>query len=293
MTGFPAARDLAQLVRLPAALSVPGDAWSGAAWARTKPTGAAALMPVGSVLLYWAGMALNDWADRELDAVERPERVIPTGRVTARTALAVAGALGAGGVAVTAAAGGRAALRVSVPLALLVATYDVVAKDSAAGPLVMASTRGLDVLLGAAVAPGAAAAPAAAVAVHTAGVTLLSRGEVHGAGAGSALAALGATGTAIGVLAVTTCRDADARTSHRFAAAGFAALYAAAVGGAQARALADPTAAQVRAATGAGIGGLTLLQAAWLAARGRLLTAITVAGAGPLLRRAARTVSPT
>ncbi len=255
MTGFPAVRDLAELVRLPAALSVPGDAWSGSAWAGTRPTGAAGLMPLGSVLLYWSGMALNDWADREVDADERPERVIPTGRVTAGTALAVAGVLGAAGIAVSAAAGGRTALRFSVPLALLVATYDVVAKDSAAGPLVMASTRGLDVLLGAAAAPGAAAVPAAAVAVHTAGVTLLSRGEVHGTSAGPAIAALGATATATGVLVATTWRDAEARTIHRCAAVGFAALYAGAVGSAQARALADPAAARVRAATGAGIGG--------------------------------------
>ena len=82
-------------------------------------------MPFGSVLLYWAGMALNDWADREVDAVERPERVIPTGRVPAGTALVVAGALGAAGIAATALVGGRRALRISVPLAVLIATYDV------------------------------------------------------------------------------------------------------------------------------------------------------------------------
>ena len=39
--------------------------------------------------------------------------------------------------------------------------------------------------------------------------------------------------------------------------------------------------------------GLTLLQAAWLAARGRLPRAALVAGAGPVFRRAARVVSPT
>jgi len=291
MTRLPAARDVAELVRLPAALTVPGDVWSGAAWAGA-PAGSAALMPLGSVLLYWSGMALNDWADRDVDAVERPERVIPTGRVPAGTALAVAGALGVAGVAVTAAVGGRRALRVSVPLALLIATYDVVAKDSPAGPLVMASTRGLDVLLGASTAPGAAAAPAAAVAVHTAGVTLLSRGEVHGTGRATGVAALAATATAIGVLVTTTLRS-DARTRDRCAAVGFAALYGAAVGVPQSRAVTVPDAARARAATGAGIGGLTLLQAGWLAARGRLLPAVAVAGAGPVLRRAARAVSPT
>ncbi|MQW74978.1 4-hydroxybenzoate polyprenyltransferase [Nocardioides sp. dk4132] len=291
---MPAARDLAALVRLPAALTVPGDAWSGAAWSAAPPASSGALMPLGSTLLYWSGMALNDWADREVDAVERPERVIPSGRVPARTALALAGALGAAGLAVTAVVGGRRALRISVPLALLVVTYDVLAKDSPAGPLVMAATRGLDVLLGAAAAPGAAVAPAASVAVHTAGITLLSRGEVHGAEPGAALAALMGTGAAAGVLLTTTWRDPAASAADRCAAAGLASVYAAVVGGAQARAVADPDdAARVRAATAAGIGGLTLLQAAWLTARGRIAGALMVACAGPLLRRAARTVSPT
>lgn len=292
MSGLPAARDLAELVRLPAALTVPGDAWSGAAWSGTTAAGTG-LMPLGSVLLYWSGMALNDWADREVDATERPERVIPSGRVTARTALGIAAGLGAAGVAVTAAVGGRRTLRVSVPLAALVATYDVLAKDSAAGPVVMASTRGLDVLLAAATAPAAAARPAAAVAVHTAGVTLLSRGEVHGTTPASAVAALVATGSALGILVASVRRDPGIRAGHRWAAAGFALLYGARVGRAQARAVVAPDAAHVRAATGAGIGGLTFLQAAWLAARGRLPQAVVVAGASPLFRRAARVVSPT
>lgn len=291
MTGRPRAGDLAELVRLPAALTVPGDAWAGSAWAGTT-AGRAGLMPVGSVLLYWSGMALNDWADREVDAVERPERVIPSGRVTARTALGVAAGLGVAGVAVTAVVGGRAALRTSVPLAALVATYDLLAKDSPVGPVVMASTRGLDVLL-AATAGSAAAAPAAAVAVHTAGVTLLSRGEVHGTGPATAVAALAATATAIGILASTISRDTAVRPGHRYAAAGFALLYGARVGAAQVRAATAPDATHVRAATGAGIGGLTFLQAAWLAARGRLPQAVVVAGASPLFRRAARIVSPT
>lgn len=292
MTALPAARDLAELVRLPAALSVPGDAWSGAAWATTSPGRGAAVTPLGSVLLYWSGMALNDWADRKVDAVERPERVIPSGRVTPAAALVVAGLLGAAGVAVTAVAGGHRALRFSVPLALLIVTYDVAAKDSPAGPLVMASTRGLDVLLGGAAAPGQAGAPAAAVAVHTAGVTLLSRGEVHGTSPLTAVAALTATGAAIGVLVSTMARD-EVPLGHRRLALGFAALYGAAVGVPQARAVATPDATRARAATGAGIGGLTLLQAAWLAARGRVVPALVVATAGPLLRRAARAVSPT
>ena len=42
----------------------------------------AAGLSAASVCLYWAGMSANDWADRDLDAKERPERPIPSGRVT-------------------------------------------------------------------------------------------------------------------------------------------------------------------------------------------------------------------
>lgn len=290
-------RDLAELVRLPAALTVPGDVWAGSAFTGTTSSSGPVLgsgaMPLGSVLLYWSGMALNDWADREVDAVERPERVIPSGRMASTTALGVAAALGTAGVAVTAVAGGRRALRISVPLALLVAAYDVVAKDSPAGPFVMASTRGLDVLLGAAADPGAAVVPAIATATHTVGVTWLSRGEVHGTRPATAVGALAATALAAGLVVATTLRVGEAQRHHRWAALGLVTAYVVRVGGAQARAARQPDGPQVRTATGAGIGGLTLLQASWLAARGRLGAAALVAGAGPVLRRAARTVSPT
>ena len=75
-------RDLAELVRAPAALSVPGDAVAGAAAAGALGRAHRRAWPRASVCLYWAGMAANDWADRELDAVERPERPIPSGRVS-------------------------------------------------------------------------------------------------------------------------------------------------------------------------------------------------------------------
>ncbi|RQW90262.1 4-hydroxybenzoate polyprenyltransferase, partial [Micromonospora globispora] len=63
--------DLAELVRAPAALSVPGDVLAGASAAGALDRRTPALAGA-SVLLYWAGMAANDWVDRRLDAVERP-----------------------------------------------------------------------------------------------------------------------------------------------------------------------------------------------------------------------------
>ncbi|EUA90975.1 ubiA prenyltransferase family protein [Mycobacterium ulcerans str. Harvey] len=54
-------------------------------------------------------MVLNDWADRKRDAVERPERPIPSGDVSPAAALSAATILAAAGVAAAAAAGGRRA----------------------------------------------------------------------------------------------------------------------------------------------------------------------------------------
>ena len=117
-------------------------------------------------------MALNDWADRDVDAVERPERPIPSGRVPARTALAVAGGLTVAGLAVAGLAGGRRSLALASVLAAAVWAYDLAPKQGPLSVATMASTRGLDVLLGASAggwpALQRAAAPAALVALHTA-----------------------------------------------------------------------------------------------------------------------------
>src|SRR6478672_4866578 len=96
--------DLAELVRAPAALSVPGDVIAGAAASGALSPRTPALAGA-SVLLYWAGMAANDWADRRLDAEERPERPIPSGRVSPGTAFGIAAALTGAGLGLAGLAG--------------------------------------------------------------------------------------------------------------------------------------------------------------------------------------------
>ncbi|WP_246855082.1 SCO3242 family prenyltransferase [Cellulomonas sp. Y8] len=296
-SGLPArVRDHLELVRAPAVLTVLGDTVAGASAAGHPLTGRRAVLPLASACLYAGGMALNDWADRAVDAVERPERPIPSGRIAPRHALAVAGGLGAAGLALAAAGGGRRALAVAVPLAAAVWLYDARLKDTVAGPGAMAACRGLDVLLGAGVGRLRAAAPAAAaVAAHTAGVTLLSRGEVHG----STRATAGAVATASVVVAgVALTGGGVAGPGARAATVVALAAYLAQCVPAQARAARTPTAPAARAATGAGIRAMIPLQAAWTAGAGRPGAALAlgaVAAAGALLRRATgpRAVSET
>jgi 4-hydroxybenzoate polyprenyltransferase len=113
----PSAAAVASLLRLPAVLSAPGDPLLGAAASGAGRSAARTAGLVGcSCCLYLAGMALNDYADREVDAVERPGRPIPSGQVSPRFALGLGAALSAAGLGLAAAAGGRRALRVAVPL---------------------------------------------------------------------------------------------------------------------------------------------------------------------------------
>ncbi|MDQ0407445.1 SCO3242 family prenyltransferase [Streptomyces sp. NPDC000349] len=186
----------AELLRLPALFTVPGDALAGAAAAGVRP-GRRTLLAIGSSLcLYEAGMALNDWADRAEDAVERAHRPIPSGRIRPAAALAAACGLTGAGLALAAAAG-RPALAVAAPLAGSVWAYDLVLKHTPAGPAAMAAARGLDLLLGAAATSGGtrAALPSAALlGSHTLAVTAVSRRETTGGSVLAPSAALATTG---------------------------------------------------------------------------------------------------
>lgn len=292
-----------ELVRAPAALSVPGDVIAGATAARRLGPATPALA-LSSCLLYWAGMALNDYADREIDAVERPDRPIPSGRIGARFALGLAGGLTAAALGTAALAGGRTSLALAAPLAATVWGYDLGLKHTPAGPATMATCRTLDVLLGAGTARVRAAAPAAAaMGAHTLAVTTVSRAEVTGSDRRLPASALATTAAvAAGLTGTVRCRGtrvaADNDRTVRTAlptAARLAALatYAAGVGSAQLRAVLHPNATHLQRAVGAGILGMIPLQSALVAGRGAPRTAAAVLAAYPLARRLSTKVSPT
>lgn len=294
--------DLAELVRAPAGLTVPGDSLAGAASAGWPAGRRTALLPLASVSLYWAGMALNDWADRDLDAVERPERPIPSGRVTPGTALALASGLTATGVGLAAGAGGAPAAAVATVLAGAVWAYDLSAKSGPGSTAVMASTRGLDVLLGAAAGglPGLrhAIAPAALLAAHTAGVTALSRGEVHGTRPTIARGAVGVTAVVTSLVPVLASARPGREPSRndwvaKAVAIGAATAYASSVGRAQAAAVTDPGAATARRATVAGIRGMVPLQSALVASAGEAVAALALGALSWVARSTTRKGSPT
>ncbi len=285
----PAPGDVAELVRLPAVLSVPGDVLLGAAASgQLRDVPRAAGLTAASCCLYLAGMALNDYADRALDAVERPNRPIPSGRVTPGFALGLAGALTAGAAVLATAADGPRALLVAVPLAAAVWSYDLALKQTPVGAGAMSACRTLDVLMGSGAHGAARALPSAGVVgAHIAVTTTVSRSEVEGATAALPRAALGATAAVAAAAAAVAARSSRSPL-RRAAAAGMVGLYTATVGGAHVEAMRDPSPKKLQQAVGASVLGLIPLEAGLVAGAGALAPAAALAGLWPLARRLAR-----
>ncbi|MEU9376973.1 SCO3242 family prenyltransferase [Streptomyces sp. NPDC048255] len=310
-------RAWAELLRVPAVFTVPGDALAGAAAAGVRPGRRSVLAVGASLCLYEAGMALNDWADREEDAVARPHRPLPSGRIRPGSALAAAGVLTAAGLALAARAG-RPALAVAVPLAATVWAYDLRLKHTPAGPAAMACARSLDLLLGAAAAAGTvrpALAPAAVLGGHTYAVTLVSRREAEGGSTAAPLAALAATGLLAASVArppaanaASAANTADARdagnaadtadaadrgpyaTAVRVAlAAGYATTFARPL----VHAVLHPSPPLTQRAVGGGIRAMIALQGGLMARAGAPGAALLTAALAPVAARLARKVSTT
>ncbi|MGW2013362.1 SCO3242 family prenyltransferase [Streptomyces sp. NPDC001927] len=181
----------AELLRVSALATVPGDALAGAAAAGLRPNRSTLLAIGSSLCLYEAGMALNDWADRAEDAVDRPGRPIPSGRVTPRAALAASAALTAAGLALAARAG-RPTLATATALAATVWSYDLHLKHTPAAPATMATARALNVLLGTVATSSGGAARATAAGPAGAGLPDLGRGRRPPAAALGSAALVGA-----------------------------------------------------------------------------------------------------
>ncbi len=102
---------------------------------------------LASCCLYSGGMALNDAWDAPKDASERPERPIPSGRISRHSAFRCAGILLAAGVIpaawVSANTGAVAATMVAA-----IVLYDVLLKKTILAPATMGVCRALNLLLG-------------------------------------------------------------------------------------------------------------------------------------------------
>ncbi len=191
-----------ELLRLPNVFTAVADVAMG--YLVTHPQGAVlggdfARVLIASICLYLAGMVLNDVFDVEVDAIQRPQRPIPSGRIPLGTARAIGWSLlviGTGfGWSVAATTGDLRGGLVASALADCIVLYNSVVNSTFASPLRTGPGHSLNVLLGMSVA----ATPwqqgnwviAAAIGLYIVGVTWLARQE---AGTSDRRQLTGATG---------------------------------------------------------------------------------------------------
>src|SRR5687768_1435248 len=133
--------------------------------------------------LYGGGVVMNDVFDADLDAVERPERPIPSGLISRTEATTLGISLLVAGVVFAFLASVMSGI-LALVIAVAALVYDRWAKhDSVLGPLNMGVCRGLNLLLGISIIPASVADHwylAIVPIIYIAAITMISRGEVHG-----------------------------------------------------------------------------------------------------------------
>lgn len=184
-----------QLIRLPNLFTAMADVLAGylivcgsAVYASflANSSGLAALLSLlcSTSLIYAGGCALNDVFDRHIDAVERPFRPIPSGRIPLGNAIAVVAILYSAGLFAATLAGWRS-FAVAVALVVLSSLYDGITKHMALlGPLNMAACRAVNLILGMTLnlsVPWTTIGLAGISLIYVFSLTVLSKSEVQGA----------------------------------------------------------------------------------------------------------------
>ena len=137
------ASDWLQLARVSNTPTVVSNTVAGAALVDGgAPAGDVAVVAVAMALFYTAGMVLNDVLDLGVDRRERPERPLPSGRVSVRAALSAAVGLLAAGEILLGIVGWRPALA-GLALVALIVLYDAWHKGNVVSPVLMGACRAM------------------------------------------------------------------------------------------------------------------------------------------------------
>ncbi len=143
-------RDYLTLVRFPNLFTIPSNVMVGFAQILLLPGARIenlVFLTITSILLYVVGIIMNDYHDLEIDRNERPERPLPSGRISQRSALVLA--------FLTTILAIILAVFVSIPSLLLtlvllttILAYDYWLKNNILGHLTIALARVFNVVLG-------------------------------------------------------------------------------------------------------------------------------------------------
>lgn len=233
------------------------------------------LLIISTMGLYAGGVVFNDVFDAKLDAIERPERPIPSG-IVSKTMAAVWGLLLLI-IGITAAANVHATVYsisavLSVAIAACALVYDKWCKHHfVAGPFTMGLCRGFNLLLGISILPLAVNTYwllCLVPVVYIAAITTVSRGEVHGGNKTNLYLAVCLYALVITTLLVFSIIQQHWQTAV-FLIAGFCAMILPPL----IKAIKQPSGPLIGKAVKAGVLALILMNAAWAAAFGQFYLA--------------------
>lgn len=257
-------------------------------YATFEPLGLLCLSTIG---LYGGGVVFNDVFDAQLDAEERPERPIPSGQVSLRSASLLGSVLLLIGV-VAAWLVHPLSGWLAIAIAVFALLYDQFGKHHPVlGPLNMGLCRGLNLLLGVSILPEQVM-PWAWVALlpiaYIGAITMISRGEVHGGSSGT----LRIAGLLYG--AVIACIAAIAQSRGQLGTAlPFLIIFGLFIFPPLWRAVREPVGKNIGMAVKAGVVSLIVMNAAWVAAFASFPFALLVVCLLPLTRLLARVFAVT
>lgn len=252
------------------------------------PVGWLCLATVG---LYGGGVVFNDVFDAELDAVERPERPIPSGVISKGTAAGLGSLLLAVGIGASFLVNQTAGL-LAIGIAVASVVYDRFGKHhNLLGPLNMGLCRGLNLLLGVSILADQVL-PWAWIGlvpiIYIAAITMISRGEVHGGSPVTLRAAGLLYALVIGCVAALAQRREQLGT-----ALPFLLLFGYYIFPPLWRAVREPVGRNIGMAVRAGVLSVIVMNAAWVAAFASFPLAMLVFCLLPLSRLLAKAFAVT
>jgi 4-hydroxybenzoate polyprenyltransferase len=141
------------------------------------------MLCLSTACLYGGGIVFNDVFDADLDKIERPERAIPSGKVSLQQASVFGGFLLLAGIIAATSVSPVSGL-LALAIAFFALLYNKIGKHHYFwGPLNMGCCRGLNLLLGVSIITGALLQwyfLAIVPIIYIFSITMISRGEVHG-----------------------------------------------------------------------------------------------------------------
>lgn len=233
---------------------------------------------LSSMLLYTGGIVFNDVFDAALDKIERPERPIPSGKVK-RSSAAILGTIAFSLGCFLAYQVNLTAFYIALAIVLMCLLYNGKAKHHfIAGPIVMGSCRGLNLLLGMAVLPDSLSYFYLAIVpiIYIAAVTNISRGEVYGNNKTAILVSMGLYALVILTLIYF------AFVSKNYLAFIFILFFTVMIASPLLKALKSLEPQDVRKSVKFGVLALILMNASWIAISGYWVLALAICAILPV-----------